>query len=426
MPSRSLTEWLAYVESLHPKTIAMGLERVARVRDAMGLRFDCPVIIVGGTNGKGSTCAMLEAILRAAGYRVGLYTSPHLVRYNERVRINCVDATDEQLAGAFQRVEAARTGAAQGTELTYFEFGTLAAAQLFADAKLDAVILEVGLGGRLDAVNIFDADVAIVASIGIDHTDYLGPTREHIGREKAGIFRAGRPAIVGDTDPPRSLLDYAAQIGADLRLIGRDFSYQMQEGQWRYRGPHAARSGLAYPALRGARQLDNASCVLAAIDALRERLPVSMQAVREGLALVELPGRFQVLPGQPLVILDVAHNEQAAVVLAQNLARLGLDARSYAVFGMLGDKDVEAVCRALKGAFAVWFVAALSGPRAAPVERLVAAIRAADPEAGVETFSDPRSAFVAAKERAGQDDRIVAFGSFLTVADIMASGLAGS
>ena len=422
MSSRTLAEWLAYIESLHPKIIAMGLERVARVRDAMGLRLGCPVIIVGGTNGKGSTCAMLEAILRAAGYRVGLYTSPHLIRYNERVRLNCVEASDAQLAGAFERVEAARAGAA----LTYFEFGTLAAAALFADANLDAVILEVGLGGRLDAVNIFDPDVAIVASVGVDHIDYLGPTREHIGREKAGIFRAGRPAIVGDADPPKSLLEHAAAIGADLRLIGRDFSYQMQDGQWRYRGPNGARSGLAYPALRGARQLDNASCALAALDALRERLPVSMQAVREGLARVELPGRFQVLPGRPLVILDVAHNEQAAVVLAQNLARLGLDAATYAVFGMLGDKDVEAVCRALRGQFKAWFIAALPGPRAAPAERLLAAIRAAEPQAQVQAFASPRAALAAARERAERDDRITVFGSFLTVADILASGAAGS
>src|SRR5581483_6182821 len=300
-PAKDLSGWLEYIERIHPKTIEMGLERVREVRERLGSDTGAALFVVGGTNGKGSTCAMLEAIALAAGWRVGLYTSPHLLRYNERVRMGGREVEDERLCAAFDSVERARARSGGEVPLTYFEFGTLAAWEIFCAEALDVVILEVGLGGRLDAVNVFDADCAVLTSIGIDHVDYLGPTRESIGAEKAGIFRAGLPAIVADPQPPRSVLDAAARLGADLRLIGRDFGYSAERGQWLFWGREGRRAGLAYPALRGASQLANASAALAALETLRARLPVAAQDVRTGLARVELPGRFQVLPGRPTV-----------------------------------------------------------------------------------------------------------------------------
>jgi len=313
----TIDKWLALLESRHTQTIQLGLERVGAVRAALGPDPEGLVVItVGGTNGKGSTCAMLESILLAEGYRVGCYTSPHLLRYNERVRIDGKDVEDAALVGAFDAVEHARGD----TPLTYFEHGTLAAWEVFRTQGLDVVILEVGLGGRLDAVNVFDSDCAIVTGVAMDHMDYLGDTREAIGFEKAGIFRAGRPAVFGDPQPPQSLLDHAAAIGTQLWISGRDFGFggdRQQWGYWRYAAPQASgaltkRGGLAYPSLRGANQLLNAAAVMTALDTLRDRIPVSMQAVREGLMLVEVPGRFQVLAGRPTVVLDVAHNPQAA------------------------------------------------------------------------------------------------------------------
>jgi dihydrofolate synthase / folylpolyglutamate synthase len=419
MPARSLAEWLEYIERIHPKSIQLGLERVAKARDALGVSTSAAVVTVTGTNGKGSTCAMLEAILLAAGYRVGLYTSPHLVRYNERVRVSGRPVDDARLCSAFERVERARSERTGNTLLTYFEFGTLAAWEIFASERLDAVILEVGLGGRLDAVNVFDCDCAVLTGVALDHMDYLGDTRESIGAEKAGIFRKGKPAIVADADPPRSVIDAAAAIGADLRLIGRDFGYQPQERQWMFWNRDSRRSGLAHPALRGSRQLVNASAALAALDALRERLPVSMQDIREGLARVELPGRFQVLPGRPAVVLDVAHNPQAAVVLAENLGDMGFFPRTLAVFGMLGDKDIAGVCREMKDRVSAWFVASLSVPRGANAGALEDALGKAGAKGVVMRFENPAAAYEAARNQAGENDRIAVFGSFFTVAAVM-------
>ena len=421
----TLPAWLAYLETLHPKAIAMGLDRVQAVHARMGIALACPVITVAGTNGKGSTCALLEAMLRAAGYRVGVYTSPHLIRYNERVRIDAREATDAELVAALDAVEDARTApAATGgapTPLTYFESGTLAALWLFARAGLDVAILEVGLGGRLDAVNIVDADAAVVTTVDLDHMDYLGPTREAIGREKAGIFRAGRAAVCGDPDPPRSLVDHAAAIGAPLALMGRDFGYEREATQWQYRGPGGRRFGLPHPALRGAHQLGNAATALAALDLVRDRLPVSGGAVREGLVTVSLPGRFQVLPGRPTVVLDVAHNPHAAGVLAAALATMGYHRQTTAVFGMLADKDIAGVVAVLRGAVDRWHVATLPGPRGASGEALAAVLRADGiaPEA-IRRFDDVAAAYTAARESAGEADRIIVFGSFLTVAAALA------
>ena len=402
---KTLAEWLAFIERQHPSTIALGLERVADVLKRMHLRLEFPVITVGGTNGKGSTCAMLEAILRAGGRRTGLYTSPHLVDYNERVRIAGRQADDALLCEGFEAVERARGD----TPLTYFEFGTLAAFQVFSRQGIEIAILEIGLGGRLDAVNALDADCAVLTSVGIDHVDYLGPDRESIGREKAGIFRAGRPAVVADPDPPRSVL---AAPGEKL-LFGKDFGFQDMPAQWTYWGPQGRRSGLAHPALRGRIQLRNASAALCALDALR--LPVAMQDVRRGLAEVELPARFQALPGRPQVILDVAHNVEAAKVLADNLAASGFAPETIAVCGMLRDKDIAGVLRTLAPRITRWHLASLPGPRAASADELEKALGKS-----AEKHASPQAAFAAALKRAGEGDKIVVFGSFLTVGEVVA------
>jgi len=415
--ARSLAQWLEFIGRQHPDAIALGLDRVREVLGRMDVRIACPVLTVAGTNGKGSVCAMLESILQASGRRVGMYTSPHLLRYNERVRIGRCEATDARLAEAFAAVEQAR-GA---VPLTYFEFGTLAAFRLFAGDAPDVLVLEVGLGGRLDAVNVLDADCAVVTNIGLDHMEYLGDTRAAIGREKAGVFRSGRPAILADADPPASVLAAAADLGAPLLLLGRDFGYRDHPGQWDYWGPGTRRSALAYPALRGRCQLRNAATALAALDALRERLPVSMQDVRRGLAEVVLPGRFQVLPGRPQVILDVAHNADAAQALAENLGAAGYAAETLAVLGMLRDKDVAGVARALAPRVTRWHLCALGGPRGTDAGALARILSAAGIRAPLFEHASAAEAFAAAQEQAGENDKIIVFGSFLTVAEVMQS-----
>ncbi len=418
-PPVTLADWLLRLESLHPKAIDLGLERVAAVRDRLGIAFDCPVITVGGTNGKGSTCAMLDSMLRTAGYKVGLYTSPHLLHFNERARIGGVAASDAELVAQFAAVDAARGD----ISLTYFEFTTLAILRLFAQAGLDVVILEVGMGGRLDAVNVIDADVAIVTSIDIDHAEYLGETREQIGFEKAGIFRAGAAAICSDPVPPQSLLAHAEAIGADLWLLGRDFNYSGDKQQWNYGGRGQRRNALAYPSLRGANQLLNACAALAALEILRMRLPVGAQEVRTGLVLVDLPGRFQVLPGRPAVVLDVAHNPHAAATLARNLDNMGFHPYTWAVFGAMQDKDIEGVIAHLKDRVDHWCLTDLPLPRAASAavlrEQLLAAGVQESAESSVACFATPAQAYAHAINRAGENDRIVVFGSFLTVAGVM-------
>lgn len=420
----TLPAWLALLESRHAEVhIDMGLDRVRAVKQAMGLHFDCPVIMVAGTNGKGSTCAMLESILLRAGYKVGLYIKPHFLDFNERARVNGELASDAMLVAAFDAVEARRGD----VSLTYFEFTTLAIMHLLAESKLDVVILEVGLGGRLDAVNVIDADVAIVTSVDIDHTDYLGDTREKIGFEKAGIFRPGKAAICSDPVPPASLVAHAEAIGADLWLLGRDFNYSGDKQQWNYGGRSQRRNALAYPSLRGANQLLNAAAALAALEVLRLELPVGAQEVRTGLVVVELPGRFQVLPGRPTVILDVAHNPHAASALAQNLGNMGFHPFTYAVFGCMQDKDIAGVVAPMAAHVDHWCLAALPSPRSASTDALVDIIDELAPEDGkpgersVKTFADPALAYADAMSRAGENDRIVVFGSFYTVAGVMAA-----
>jgi dihydrofolate synthase/folylpolyglutamate synthase len=417
----TLADWLAHCERLHPKTIDLTLDRVLRVRERLGLAFDCPVFTVAGTNGKGSTCAMLESILRQAGYRTGVYTSPHLVRFEERCRVDGEAIDGAALLPHFAAVEAAREGEA----LTYFEFTTLAILRLMAALGLDAAILEVGLGGRLDAVNAIDTDCAVITCIDLDHMEFLGPDREAIGREKAGIARTGRPVIVGDPMPPQSVIDHAREIGADLRRFGVDFNYSGDRQQWSWAGRDRRHNGLAYPALRGANQLINAAGVLAALEALHQRLPVPAQAVRSGLAMVELPGRFQIVPGEPTLVLDVAHNPHAVATLVANLDQMGYYPRTHMVFGAMKDKDIAAMMTRLGPLVDVWHFTDLPTPRAASAAELEAMCQEAFGSRATATHrhASPSSALAAALEGADPADRIVVFGSFYTVGGVLEHGL---
>jgi dihydrofolate synthase/folylpolyglutamate synthase len=423
----TLSDWLAHCERLHPKTIDMTLSRVEAVRDRLGLRFNVPVVTVAGTNGKGSTCAMLESIALQAGYRVGLYIKPHFIDFEERCRVGGAPVSAESLLPHFAAVEAARGD----LSLTYFEFTTLAILRRLASEPLDLVILEVGLGGRLDAVNAIDPDVSIITSIDLDHMEYLGPDRESIGREKAGILRAGRPAVCSDPVPPASIAECAQRLGADLRQAGRDFSFEGDRQQWRWQGRHKRYAGLAYPALRGANQLLNAAGVLAAFEALADRLPISAQAVRSGLALVELPGRFQVLPGQPAVVLDVAHNPHAVATLAQNLDQMGFSPRTHAVFGAMGDKALDEVIARIAPWVDHWHFCDLPTARASTSAELAARFQRLRPglsspaDVGVSQHASPWAAFEAARSQSEPADRIVVFGSFFTVGGVMA-GMRGA
>lgn len=428
----ALNDWLAYLETKHPNAIELGLERVTKVKQRLGFNPTFPIIVVGGTNGKGSVCAMLENMLHAAGYCVGCYTSPHLLDYNERVRIGQRQSSDELLCAAFERVEQAcagqpleKTGSSllddESSEisLTYFEFGTLAAMQCFIDQSVEVAILEVGLGGRLDAVNIFDHECAVVTSIDLDHTEYLGDTREQVAFEKAGIFRVGKVAVFGDMDMPIAIRTQAQHVGAQLWCLGEQFSFTAGAQQWNYHGVSGTRSALPYPALRGAFQLNNASAALAVLDALKSQLPVSMAAVRRGLVEVVLPGRFQVVPGRPTLILDVAHNPHAARSLAQNLAALPPCRKTFAVFAMLKDKDMASVARALKGQVDVWLVAGIATPRGVTATELASVLDAEGVKSAVLTFVTVSDALQHACNEAVENDRIIAFGSFYTVAEVM-------
>ena len=412
----TLDEWLAHCERLHPKSIDMTLERVRAVRERMGLQFHVPVVSVAGTNGKGSSCAMLEAIAMRAGYRVGLYSSPHLVHFEERCRLHgrSIDAAD--LLPHFAAVEAARGD----TALTYFEFTTLAIMRALSTAALDFVILEVGMGGRLDAVNAVDADCALITSIDLDHMEFLGPDRETIGFEKAGILRAGRPAVISDPLPPASIVQHAQALGTDLRQVGRDFAHSGDRQQWNWRGRSRRYNGLAYPTLRGANQLVNASGVLVVFEALHERLPITAQAVRHGLATVELQGRFQILPGQPVLVLDVAHNPHAVATLALNLDQMGFFPRTHAVFGAMRDKDIGGIVQKLAPLVDAWYLCDLPLPRAARADELAVQVPAA---ATAGCFATPSLALRAALDAADPADRIIVFGSFLCVGGVLKDGV---
>ena len=419
----NLQEWLSHCERLHPQNIDMGLERVSAVAEKMGLQFACPVITVAGTNGKGSTCAMLESILREAGYRTGLFTSPHLVFFEERCKINGQAVSSSVLTAHFAKVEAMRGD----TSLSYFEFTALAIFSCLANAQLDVVILEVGLGGRLDAVNLIDTDCAIITSIDLDHTEWLGNDRESIGREKAGIMRSGKPAIVSDPQPPASLAHHAEKVGALLWQSGRDFHFSGDQQQWRWQGEGRTWAGLAYPVLRGVNQLVNAAGVLAALHALRDSLPVTAQAIRLGLSRVEWSGRFQMLPGQPAVVLDVAHNPHAVAALAHNLDAMGYFAVTRVVMGAMADKDIQAMVQRLQPLVEHWYFCDLPSQRAATAKQLQSLWQACAPRQGqsAQTFADPVAALGQAMADANPTDRILVFGSFLTVGGVLQHGIAG-
>ena len=407
---------------MHPKTMDLSLERTVEVARRLGIVFQVPVITVAGTNGKGSTCAMLESIARHAGYRTGLYQKPELVRFEERCQLNGTPVQADELVPHFAAVEAARGE----ITLTQFEFSTLAIARLLSLAAVDLVILEVGLGGRYDSVNAFDTDCAVITSIDLDHMEWLGPDRESIGLEKAQIMRPGKPAIVSDPGPPQSVVRHGEAIGADLWLVGRDFNHAGDRQQWGWSGRGRRYHGMSYPALRGANQLINASGAIAALESLRDRLPITAQSVRTGLALVELPGRFQVIPGQPALVLDVAHNPQAVAALALNLDAMGFFPRTQAVFAALRDKDIAGLLPRMVPLVDVWHCCALPSPRAMPLDELVAVVReatASRSDVSVHAHESPASALAAAAAQADPTDRIVVFGSFVTVGGVLKEGL---
>ncbi len=418
---KTLSEWLAHCEQLHPQAIDLGLDRVRQVAQRMNLRLTMPVITVAGTNGKGSTCALLEAIYLQAGYKTGVYTSPHLVHFEERCRLVGESPQAEVFASAFACVEGAR----HDTSLTYFEFSTLAILKMMSDAGLDVVILEVGLGGRLDAVNIIDPDCAIITSIDLDHTALLGTDRDSIGLEKAGIMRAGQPVVISDPMPPESVVKQAQALGADAWLLGKDFNFSGDQLQWSWAGRGRRYSGLAYPALRGANQLLNASGVLAALEVMRPQLPVTAQAIRNGLAMVELTGRFQIVPGEPVLVLDVAHNPHSVAALAANLDAMGFYPTTHAVFGAMADKDLDSMLKKLLPLVDAWYFTDLPLPRASTAQQLAADWAALNTRKDVRSsvHETPQKALDAAILAADPTDRILVFGSFYTVGGVLQQGI---
>jgi dihydrofolate synthase / folylpolyglutamate synthase len=420
----TLLDWLAHCERQHPKGISgieLGLDRVREVAKRLDLKFNCPIFMVAGTNGKGSTCAMLEAVLGQSGYRTGVYTSPHLVHFEERCRWQGEAVAANSLVPHFAAVEAARGDIL----LTYFEFTTLAIFLRLMSAEADVLILEVGLGGRLDAVNILDADCSIITSVDLDHMEFLGPDRESIGREKAGIMRANCPVIVSDPMPPKSVIEHAQSIGADQWLLGIDFNFSGDKQQWAWAGRGRRYAGLAYPALRGANQLLNAAGVLAALEAMRPRLPVTAQAIRNGLGLVDWPGRFQIIPGEPVLVLDVAHNPHAVAALAENLDAMGFYANTHAVFGAMADKDLTPMLTRMAPLVDHWYFCDLDLARAATAIQLQARWQALNirPDATSSTHSTPQAALDQAVKAARPTDRIIVFGSFHTVGGVLQQGV---
>ncbi len=406
----NLSEWLARQESVHARSIDLGLERVAQVARALGVaRPPFPVITVAGTNGKGSTVALLAALLAAAGTRAGSFTSPHLVRYNERIVIGGEPAADAELVAAFERIEAAR-GA---TTLTFFEYNTLAALLVFAARNVEVAVLEVGLGGRLDATNVVDADVAVLCSVGFDHRDWLGDTLDAIGAEKAGIFRAQRPAVLGTSEMPASVYAAIERLGARAVIAGRDFAWQIAGERWSYRGPGGSFADLPPPALPGAIQYRNAATALAAYQSLPGAPALDAAAAARALGAVRLPGRFQIVPGAVEWILDVAHNEPAAQILAENLRARPVRGRTLGVCGILTDKDAGGIARALDDSIDAWVLCGLPGPRGTTAQALAERLGLAGPPAFC--APDVASGCAFAREHARPGDRIVVFGSFATV-----------
>jgi dihydrofolate synthase/folylpolyglutamate synthase len=412
----SLKGWLDWQESLHPLAIDLGLERAAQVFHA--LNPDClkpPTITVAGTNGKGSCIAYLEAIYRAQGYRVGAYSSPHILKYNERIKIDGKPVSDELICEAFARIEAVRGN----TSLSYFEFGTLAALDIFWRSGLDVQLLEVGLGGRLDAVNIVDPDVALISSIGIDHVDWLGATREAIGQEKAGIFRAKTPAIVGDCDPPASLQQSAIDKNALLYCIGKDFGFKKQMTTWNWFAGDRKIRQIPEPGLKGEHQYRNASAVILAVEVLSKILPVSDEAIRSGVKNSHLLGRFQLINDKIPILLDVGHNPEAVKTLVDYLNRTFPDRRIHAIFSMMKDKDIASVINIMNPVVYDWFFAPLANPRAA-TESIMQEIFSQSSVTKVSFgFNGFAQAYEAAKSQSLENDLLLVFGSFFLVSDCL-------
>jgi len=413
---RSLSEWLRYIQSVHHRSIDMTLERPRTVLAKMGLSTSQFVVIsVSGTNGKGSSVAMLEEIYIGARYKVGAYTSPHLVLYNERVSINGEPVSDAELCDAFELVEGLRGE----VPLTYFEFGTLAAVEIFCNRKVDVALLEVGMGGRLDAVNLFDANVALITAIGIDHVAWLGKDRESIGYEKAGLFRAAAPGICADPDPPQSVRRAAAKVGAKFYQAQIDFHCQMASHNWSWRGPNGPLENLPLPLDGGASQVQNASGALMVLECLSSDLPLSPWHIRQGLTHAKCPGRLQVISGEPLHILDVAHNVEAVHLLCEFMKRHVVPGLTFAVVGMLQDKPIESMVAMLVTTVDAWHVGSLNVPRGAQSSVIARAIRGASPAAHIAEHLSVQCAYRAACAAATSGDRIVVFGSFYTVGAIM-------
>lgn len=412
----TLDGWLCWQESLHPRTIDLGLERAARVFNKLKADAVSPLTItVAGTNGKGSCIAFLEAVYRAQGYRVGSYTSPHLLKYNERIRIDGQSVSDDLICQAFERIDDAR----QQTTLSYFEFSTLAALDIFAHADLDIQLLEVGLGGRLDAVNIVDTDLAIVTTICIDHVDWLGETREAIGREKAGIFRPQTAVVVGDRNPPESLLKAAREINAPIHQIGVDFDFQLEKKSWDWHFKSRQKKSLPLPALPGEHQLSNASTVITAVETLQARMPVSDSAIGQGLKQTHLPGRFQLIDGEVPVLLDVAHNPQAVTTLKSYLTQNFSHTAIHAVFSMMRDKDIAQVIEIIKDRIVDWHLAPLQNPRAASEEVILEHFKRCGVESVAAGFKHFPEAFEQARSKAKPGDLILVFGSFFLVSEFL-------
>jgi dihydrofolate synthase/folylpolyglutamate synthase len=412
----TLREWLSWQESLHAKEIELGLDRCRAVAERMQVtqpRY--ATVSVAGTNGKGSSVAMLDSILSAAGYKVGRYTSPHLIRYNERIRVAGEIVDDATICAAFDRIDRARGD----ISLTYFEFGTLAALDIFMRADIDVAILEVGMGGRLDAVNLVDADVALIATIDIDHVDFLGPDRESIGREKAGIMRSNRPAVCSDPNPPNSLVEHARGLGTELHVLGMEYTYEVGENTWSWRSTARVMTDLPPPHLHGAFQFQNAAGVLRVIEALAPRCPVSRAAIETGLRDVQLAGRYQVYPGEVPWILDVAHNPQSARVLADTLRNEPIgNGRTYFLVGMLKDKDIGGVFSVLHDLADEWHLVTLTARRGANAAALRDQLLAHRVSAPVHLHESIAEAYEAVSAAARPGDRALVFGSFLTVAGI--------
>lgn len=422
---RTLAEWLEWQEQLHLSSIDLGLDRVGEVANRLQLTsLSMPVITVAGTNGKGSCVAMLDSIYRTANYQTGCYTSPHLIHYNERICIGGKPASDADICEAFAAIDKAR----DSISLTYFEFGTLAAAYLFRKYAVDVAIFEVGLGGRLDAVNLWDADVALISNIDIDHIDWLGDDREQIGVEKAGIMRNGHPIICGDPTPTNSIKQEADRIGAQLLQLGKDFSWkpsdsasESQSPQWLYQLNNADPITLPLPALRGRFQLNNASAVVSLVQTFQNTLAVSDDEIARGLQSASVIGRLQKLGESPEILADVAHNPQSAAALADFLTETPAQGKTIALFSALADKDLAGIVRPLADKFDSWHLIPLEGPRARTPQQLSQNLRDLGITAPIEIHSDINSTLITLQNMLNYKDRVVAFGSFLVVSGVMHS-----